>query len=239
MQLPSLMIEWKHLTSDEVPRVDRRLPVIIPIGLVEAHGPHLALSVDCDTADTFARRIAEESGAILAPLLPYGYADEMAEYPGTIGVTADTLACIYTDLACHFCRHGFTRQIWLSGHGANRIPFDVALPRIWQRHPDARLAYWNYWTEAGFTKISHADKGETEIALAVGTRAHMDRVRDFKVNKPWHRLRSRHALYPDSGGINGQPSQADPAEGVRVRDEIIRILAEKVRAIIAGETSGS
>lgn len=233
------MHEWKHLTSDEVAGLDRRLPVIIPIGLVEAHGPHLALSVDCDTADYFARRIAEDTGAILAPLLPYGFADEMAEYPGTIGLTADTLAAVYTDLARHFCAQGFTRQLWLSGHGANKVPFEIALPRIWQRHPDARLAYWNYWTEAGFTKISHADQGETEIALAVGTRAHMERVRDFKVAKPWYRLRSRHALFPDSGGINGEPSRADVQAGRRACDEIVRVLSTKLRALIDAERSPS
>ena len=231
------MIEWKHLTSDEIAAVDCRLPVIIPIGLVEAHGPHLALSVDCDTADYFARAIAEASGAILAPIVHYGYADEMAEYPGTLCVTADTLTAVYTDLAFHFCAHGFTRQVWLSGHGANKTPFDVALPRIWARHPAAQLAYWNYWTEAGIANIAHADQGETEIALAVGTRAHMDRVKDFKVAKPWYRIRSRHAVCPGTGGINGEPSRATLTAGRRARDEIVRLLADKVRAIIASTTS--
>lgn len=229
------MTEWKHLTSDEIVGLDRRLPVIIPIGLIEVHGPHLALSVDCDTADYFSRAIAADTGAILAPLVCYGYADEMAEYPGTVGVTADTLTAVYTDLACRFCAHGFTRQIWLSGHGANKIPFDNALPRIWARYPDARLVYWNYWTEAGLTKIAHADQGETEIALAVGTCSHMDRVKDYRVAKPWYRLRSRHAFAPDTGGINGEPSRATRAAGERVCGEIVRLLSAKVRAIITAE----
>lgn len=229
------MIEWQHVTSDEVAQIDRRLPVIIPIGLIEAHGPHLALSVDCDTAGYFARRIAEAAGAILAPLLPYGFADEMAEYPGTIGVTADTLAAVYTDVSRHFCVQGFTRQIWLSGHGANKIPFEVAIHRIWQTHPDARIAYWNYWTEAGYTKIHHADQGETEIALAVGTKARMERARDFHVAKPWYRIRSRFALDPASGGINGEPTKSDRAAGERACDDIVRLLSDKVSAIVATE----
>jgi creatinine amidohydrolase len=229
------MHEWKHLTSDEVNALDRRLPVLIPIGLVEAHGPHLALSVDCDTAEYFSRALATRTGAILAPLLPYGYADEMAEYPGTLGVSASTLVQVYTDLSCRLCQQGFTRQIWLSGHGANQVPFTVALEQIWGRYPDAKLAYWNYWTEAGHTNISHADQAETEIALAVGTRAEMTRVRDFTVSKPWFRLRSRHTLQPESGGINGQPSKADLALGhVRVND-IVEKLTPRLAAIIAEE----
>lgn len=229
------MKEWSQLTSDEVAALDRTLPIIIPLGLIEAHGPHLATSVDMDTAAYFARRIAENTGVILLPLLPYGFADEMAEYVGTLGVRADTMAAVITDLSCHLCMHGFKRQIFLSGHGANKLPTELAFFRVWEKHPDLQVVYWNYWTEAGFTKIAHADKVETEIALAVGTKSHMERAIDFKVNKPWHRLRSRHALNPLSGGINGEPTKADLKEGERVRDEIVRILSDKVQSIISSK----
>jgi creatinine amidohydrolase len=233
------MIEWSQLTSDEIAALDRNLPVILPLGLVEAHGPHLATSVDMDTAAYFARRIAENTGAILLPLMPYGFADEMAEYVGTLGVRAETMVAILTDLSCHLCAHGFKRQIFLSGHGANQLPAGMAFHRIWEKHPDLEAVYWNYWSEAGFNQIAHADKGETEIALAVGTRSHMDRVKDFKVVKPWHRIRSRAAICPGTGGINGAPSQADPKEGERVREEIVRILSAKLKAIIATESAKS
>jgi creatinine amidohydrolase len=103
------------------------------------------------------------------------------------------MAAVITDLSCHLCAHGFKRQIFLSGRGANKLPAELAFYRVWERHLGLQVGDWNYWTEAGFTKISHADKGETEIALAVGTKPHVERAKDFKVNKPWHRLRSRHA----------------------------------------------
>ena len=157
----------------------------------------------------------------------------MAGYAGTLGLRADTMVSVITDLSCHLCRHGFKRQIFLSGHGANKLPVEMAFHRIWETHPDLQAVYWNYWTETGFNTISHADKGETEIALAVGTTSHMDRAKDFKVNKPWHRIRSRAELCPGTGGINGFPSQADPKEGERVRDEIVRLLSEKVNTIMS------
>ncbi len=225
------MKEWCQLTSDEIAALDRRLPVILPLGLVEAHGPHLATSVDMDTAAYFARRTAEQTGAILLPVMPYGFADEMAGYAGTLGVRPETMAAVVADLSRLLCSHGFKRQIFLSGHGANKLPVELALYRIWETYSDLRAVYWNYWTETGFTQISHADQGETEIALAVGTTAHMDRVTDFKVEKPWYRLRSRAAICPGTGGINGTPSKADPKEGQRVRDEIVRLLTQKVQAI--------
>jgi creatinine amidohydrolase len=233
------MIEWINLTSDEVPGVDKRLPVIIPIGLIEAHGPHLPLSVDMDSAAYFSRRVAQESGAILAPLLAYGFADEMREYPGTVGLKASTLARVIVDISSMFCFHGFTRQIFLSGHGANKMPVETALFEIWESYPALKAVYWNYWTEAGITSIHHADKGETEIAMSIGTPAKMDKVRDFNVRKPWYKIRSRFELDPASGGINGKPSAADPAEGERMREEIVRVLTGKVATIIAAERGGA
>ena len=229
------MTEWSHLTNDEIAALDRRLPVLLPLGLIEAHGPHLATSVDTDTAQYFARRIAENTGAILLPPVHYGFADEMSEYPGTLGVSLETMTAVLTDLSALLCAHGFLRQIWLSGHGANKSAAEPALHRVWENHPDLRACYWNYWTEAGLDGISHADKGETEIAIAVGTPWHPERARDFRVNKPWFRIRSRAALNAESGGINGVPTQADPADGERVREDIVRILSDKVKNIIATE----
>jgi creatinine amidohydrolase len=232
------MIEWVKLTSEEIPAIDKRLPVIIPLGLVEAHGPHLPLSVDIDCGEYFARRIASEAGAILAPMLPYGFADEMREYPGTVGVTAETLALVITDLAEMFCFHGFTRQIFFSGHGGNQRPVEMAFYRVWKNYRDFKPVYWNYWSAANFNNVHHADKEETEIALAVGIPAKLDLARDSNVNKPWHRIRSRFAIDPASGGVNGKPSLADPKNGERVRDEIVRVLVSKVRAIIDAEQQG-
>jgi creatinine amidohydrolase len=231
------MIEFTKLTSSEIPQVDKRLPVIIPIGLVEAHGPHLPLSVDIDTAGYFSRAIAEKTGAILAPQIYYGFADEMREYPGTIGLSASTLTTVITEISTMFCQSGFTRQIFLSGHGANKIPVELAFFNVWEKFPELRAVCWNYWTETGMTHIHHADKGETEIAMSVGTPCYMDRAVDFKVKKPWYKIRSRHALNAESGGINGEPTQAVLAEGEAARDEIVRLLSEKVSTIIEAEQS--
>lgn len=226
------MIEWTTLTSDEIPQLDRQLPVIIPLGLVEAHGPHLTLGLDIDTAAFFARRVAEATGVVLAPVIAYGFADAMREYPGTVGVTAETLSQVVHDIAVMFCYHGFRKQIYLSGHGANKLPCELAFHKVWASHSDFKPAYWNWWTEAGLTHIHHADKGETEAAMGVGSPVYMERVRDYSFVKPWHLVRSRFAYQPDSGGVNGKPSAADRAEGERMREQVIDILTTKVNQAI-------
>ncbi len=63
----------------------------------------------------------------------------------------------------------------------------------------------------------------------------MDRVKDWNLSKPWHAIRSRFELQPDSGGVNGKPSLATQENGERMRDQIVRKLTEKVRRIIREE----
>lgn len=226
------MIEWIKLTSDEINQLDRNLPVVIPIGLVESHGPHLTVSVDVDSAEYFARQVTEKTGAILAPGIPYGFADEMREYPGTLGVSSETFMAVILDLSKMFCAQGFKKLIFLTGHGANKIPCELAFYKIWESYPDFKGVCWNWWSDCGISGIHHADKGETEVAMAVGTPAYMDRVKDFKVTKPWYKIRSRHALNAESGGINGNPSEADIDNGKLLRDKAVEVLTAKLTEAI-------
>lgn len=226
------MIEWIKLTSNEICRVDRNLPVILPVGLVETHGPHLPVSVDVDSSEYFARQVAERTGAILAPGIPYGFADEMREYTGTLGLSAETFMAVITDLSRMFCAQGFKKLIFLTGHGANKIPCELAFYKVWESYPDFKGVCWNWWSDCGITGIHHADKGETEVAMAVGTPSFMERVQDFKVDKPWYKIRSRYELNPASGGINGNPSEADLENGKLLRDKAVEALVAKVKEAI-------
>jgi creatinine amidohydrolase len=226
------MIEWLKLTSNEIGALDHNLPIIIPIGLVEAHGPHLAVSVDIDSSNYFARALAEQTGAILAPGISYGFADEMREYPGSLGVSAETFQAVITDLCKMFCAQGFKKVIFITGHGANKTPCEMAFYKIWETYPDFKGVCWNWWSDCGITGIHHADKGETEVAMALGTPVYMDRVKDFTVKKPWYKIRSRHELDPESGGINGKPSQADIANGQVVIVQALAVLTAKVKEAI-------
>lgn len=226
------MKEWIHLTSDEISQLDRNLPVIIPLGLIESHGPHLAVSVDIDAANYFARRVCEETGAILTPAINYGFADEMAEYAGTLGLTANTYMQVIEDVCLALCKKGFLKVIFITGHGANKIPCDLAFYKVWGQYPSFKGVCWNWWSDCGIEGIHHADKGETEVALSLGTVTYMERVKDFTVKKPWYKIRSRFELDAESGGINGKPSEADVEHGRHLVERATLALIKKVKEAI-------
>ena len=231
------MIEWSKLTDREIDALDRRLPVILPVGLIEAHGPHLESGFDAFSADYFARRLCDETGAILLPLVPYGFADTNWEYTATLGVKAETLGQVIGDLCMLLCHHGFKRIIVISGHGGNGLGVSLGFQHAWEKYPDMRPLHWIYFLTGG-VPMSHADEKETALALAIGGVVHMDRAEDFILKKPWHEVHSRKALAPHSGGVNGKPSLATQEMGEEILNTILPVLVGKLKAIIAQETAG-
>ncbi|MBS7627453.1 creatininase family protein, partial [Candidatus Bathyarchaeota archaeon] len=40
------MVKWDEATSKEIKSLDKNLPVVLPLGSIEIHGPHLPLGTD-------------------------------------------------------------------------------------------------------------------------------------------------------------------------------------------------
>jgi creatinine amidohydrolase len=225
------MHEWSKLTDREIDALDREIPVILPVGLIEAHGAHLESGFDTYSAEYFARRLCEETGAILLPAIPYGFADTNWEYTSTLGVKAETLGMVIGDLCMLLCHHGFRKIIVLSGHGGNGVGATLGFQRAFEKYPDMQPAHWCYFLTAN-VPMSHADEKETALAIAIGGIVHMDRAEDFVFRKPWHEAYSRKALAPNSGGMNGKATLATREMGEEILQKIMPVLVEKLKAIM-------
>jgi creatinine amidohydrolase len=112
------MIRLAERTYPEARRLarDARAVVIVPLGAVEQHGPHLPLLVDWLGAEELARRIAphlERAGyrVILAPALPYGASPLARTWPGTVSLARATLRRVIVDVVRSLAGHGFRRFV--------------------------------------------------------------------------------------------------------------------------------
>ncbi len=92
--------------------------VIVPVGALEAHGPHLPLGADQIQAEATADALAERIGALVAPTLPYGNCSGTRPFPGTVSVSLGSLSRIMRELVEELARTGFRRVLVLSGHAA-------------------------------------------------------------------------------------------------------------------------
>lgn len=93
--------------------------VLLPVGTVEQHGPHLPLAEDAITAEWVADQVAERTDALVAPLMPYGYSPIFRGYSGTISLQFDTVRAVLTDVLKELARHGFRRLVVVNNHGGN------------------------------------------------------------------------------------------------------------------------
>ena len=100
--------------------------VIIPTGATEAHGQHLPLDVDTHQAAAVATRLAERTGALVAPALPYGYSTMWMGFPGTITLSSETFQQVLVEVCTSLVRHGFYRVILLNGHRPRTEPHATA-----------------------------------------------------------------------------------------------------------------
>ncbi|MCI4321912.1 MAG: creatininase family protein [Thermoplasmata archaeon] len=137
------MAELGDLDSREFERRLRDRPlVILPVGALEAHGPHLPLAADQIQAETTARALAERLGALVAPAVPYGVCFGARRFPGTIDVSLPTLSLYVGEILTELARHGATRILVLSGHAAREHMGALrdAADRAMRSMPAARIA---------------------------------------------------------------------------------------------------
>jgi creatinine amidohydrolase/Fe(II)-dependent formamide hydrolase-like protein len=95
---------------------DERALVVLPLGAIEQHGPHLPLLVDWLGAEELARRIAPHltrAGyrVVLAPALPYGASPLAERWPGTVSLSRATLVSVIVEVVQGLARHGFRRFV--------------------------------------------------------------------------------------------------------------------------------
>lgn len=97
-------MRWADCTYEEIAALPaERLLAILPVGAVEAHGPHLPLDTDVIIAEAMAAeaaRLAREAGyaALVLPALSYTPAPFAAGFPGTVSISPETLGSLVKEI---------------------------------------------------------------------------------------------------------------------------------------------
>ena len=100
--------------------------IVIPVGSTEQHGLHLPLGVDAIISYELARRFAEKSNSLVAPVISWGYKPQPgssggSDFPGTCSLDGGTLTALVRDFVRDLIRHGVRRIIILDGHYENSL----------------------------------------------------------------------------------------------------------------------
>lgn len=112
----------------------KRPVLLIPLGTVEQHGPHLPVNSDNMVARFVAERTAPETGALVAPSVNYGCSDVFRNFPGTISISHDTLVNLLEEICEGYVKSGFRRIVFVNNHGGNEIIVERIARTMKARH---------------------------------------------------------------------------------------------------------
>ncbi len=115
--------------------------VIVPIGALEAHGPHLPLGADQIQAEATALALAERVDALVAPTVPYGSAPAARRFPGTESLSLAQLGTHVAGVLGELARMGVRRLLVLSGHAerGHMAALREAGETTMREHPSVRV----------------------------------------------------------------------------------------------------
>lgn len=102
--------------------VEANALVLLPLGVIEEHGPHLCLGTDTFTAEISCRHIAaqlEESGipTIIAPPFSWGICQATEGFIGSFRIRKETAKSLLFDILSTLADFGFKEAYGISGHG--------------------------------------------------------------------------------------------------------------------------
>ena len=105
--------------------IKQRWPVILPLGVLEYHGEHLALGMDTLAVARVLDKLEKEADMIILPPFYYGassYAVEPPEGNGSVHVGADKLIPFALDLFKGLLRVGFRNIHFFIHHQSENFP---------------------------------------------------------------------------------------------------------------------
>lgn len=106
------------LASATWPETHGAALVLVPVGSIEQHGPHLPLDTDTLIAEAVAREVASAFDAWVAPPVAYAASGEHQDFPGTCSIGTEVLTLTLVELV-RSLSHWATRTVFVNAHGGN------------------------------------------------------------------------------------------------------------------------
>lgn len=251
-----------ELTAAEIASIDKENTVVlIPIGSVEQHGPHLPVGTKCFLSEAIAFEAEanlKKDGIItlISPVFPFMPCQSSFGFPGCFSIGARTYSDALYEIGHSFKREGFAFVYFvnmsISPDGLKAVSVAVEdlntlndfkafdpMP-LWNFSPNEKLN--EIFIEHGLEQANelHADVKETSALLALDPgliqTSLLSRLPRCKVNSTWEVLKGNFSfaeMGSDSGYI-GSPDCASPEIGQIYLSEAGYALSESVKFTLEG-----
>jgi len=227
----------EHLPWPEVGRILARDPrLILPVGALVQHGPHLPLGANTFIAERVAREVSGKTGILLAPSFVYGVWNPGKEsYAGSTGIERKTLHRALNELLAKWEDHGIQEFLLLTAY-QHEPHLDALLMAMTS---SATTTVVNLFSiDAGdlleASPLSeHAGELETSLMLYLApSLVQADQTSDVTADPRTYRRYAQGRVAtppPGSRGTLGFPSRASSEKGqgvfIRYVDSLLEILS--------------
>jgi mycofactocin system creatininase family protein len=213
----------RRLAAATSPETTGATIVLVPVGSLEQHGPHLPLDTDTVIAEAVTHGVAARlTDAWVAPPIAYGASGEHQSFAGTSSIGTEALQHLVIELV-RSMRTWARRVVLVNGHGGNVRALTNAVDQlVGEGHdvawvPCAAVDGGAGDAHAGFTETSlmlHLRPGSVRLDLAVpGSTAPLTEILPALV------AGGVGAVSPN--GVLGDPAGATADQGRRVLDAMV------------------
>ena len=242
------------ITGPDVPEcISEESVILLSIGAIEQHGPHLPMSVDAviaeETSNALLDQVGEEIDLWLLPTMSISKSNEHTWSSGTLSYTTTTMLSVLDDVARCVATTSARRLVLLNGHGGNTSLLITACRDIrvahglltFLVHPSLPPASGGTSTveELGMgihgglnetSVFSYLRPGEVQMEKAVR------RVPEWMAENDWVKFGGKVQFgwtSRDFGpeGLIGDPTDANPELGKELFESAVESLAGQLREI--------
>jgi len=169
---------WEHLRAPEIRKLaEDDAIVLLPVGAIEQHGPHLPVNTDLISATWVSQLTAEKLSqqgihAVIAPAFAIANSMHHMHFSGSLSIEPRTFIQVIGEQVDAIVAQGFRKIALVNGHGGNTAPINVALIEINRRlgFPVFNLSCIADVDESQFLtdqkSMHHSGEVETSIVLA-------------------------------------------------------------------------
>jgi creatinine amidohydrolase len=223
--------------------------VLLPLGAVEKHGPHLPLDTDTRLAVALAHRVAPRLGAEVAPAFTGTAASYAADFEGTVHVPPDQEQRALVEAVLGILDRGAARVVLVNLHfdPAHMGAIEGALVEVEAKDP-GRARFPDFTRRRHAQRIGgefatgacHAGEFETSLLLAIAPEA----VQPFAHLPPRmvdlaQAIRAGKRSFREVGleqAYCGHPATATRGEGERLLAVLADIVVDEVTPTGAAST---
>jgi creatinine amidohydrolase len=229
--------------------------VIIPMGVLEKHGPHMPLGTDVYTARDIALRAAEKEYAVVFPWYYFGQINEARQQPGTIAYSPELIWRMLQETLDELCRNGFKKIILINIHGGNA----AFLEYFTMAQLSEKRDYTLYWYKQSYDKEvirkandltmydpvnQHAGNRETSMVKSIVPDLVHPELADTQSGQDLARLKHLDNVYTSiwwyarfPNHYAGDGSKANAEAGKLIMDSLVEQFVEVIKDIKEDKTA--